>query len=84
MPILLTAALTCWTRSPLLIAEKAFYADRKFPQEIRRNYSSIRGAFFNILGRNPWLLFRNSYPIIVGTFFETLIAFWTFDEIQDC
>lgn len=80
---MLTALLTCWTRAPLEIAEKAFYADQKFPKELRHNYGSIRGAFFGMARRNPWLLFKNSYPTVVGTFFETFVAFWSYDHIRD-
>lgn len=33
--------------------------------------------------RNPWLLFKNSYPTILGTFFETFFAFWSYDSLRD-
>lgn len=46
LPITLAGALTCWTRAPFEIAYKAFHADQKFPNELRRNYTSIRDAFW--------------------------------------
>jgi len=35
IPVMIASTLTCWIRGPLEIASKAFYADKKFPVEIR-------------------------------------------------
>lgn len=78
-PITLAALLTCWTRAPFEISYKAYYADQKFPQELRRNYTSIRHAFWSLLRRNPVLLFKNSYPTMWASFLETGFTFWMYD-----
>ena len=75
--------LTCWIRAPFEIAQKAFYADQKFPSEIRQGYRSIRHAFFSLLRDNPYSLLKNSYPTMLGTIVQTSMLFTLYDYLNE-
>jgi hypothetical protein len=61
-----------------------YYADKTFPKDLQRGYSS----YFNCLRRipfeeGPYWLFKNSFPIFLKNFFGTLTLFFTFDFLKD-
>ena len=84
IPILFASALTCWTSVPFEIARKAFYADQKFPADLRKNYSSISNALLRI-PREEGLayLFRNSLPTVAYNFMLTAMLFGTYEYCLD-
>lgn len=80
IPIAFAAALTCWTSVPFEIAKKAYYADQKFPAELRKNYKSITNALFRIpFEEGPAYLFRSALPTVVYNFVLTATLFGTYE-----
>ena len=84
IPIVSASLALCWISTPFEIAKKAFIADRKFPENLRRNYTSS----FNALMRLPFLegpafLFKNSLPTMLGVFLETFGLFYFSDYFLD-
>jgi len=64
-----TAALTV----PFENARRAYYADKTWPHELRRNYSSPTQALFRIpFEEGITYLFRGGFPLIMNQF-----LFWT-------
>jgi hypothetical protein len=64
---------TCYTGVPFEVANRAYYADKSWPIELRRGYKSP----FNALIRIPFeegsmYLFRGGFPIAMNQF-----LFWT-------
>lgn len=82
IPIFFAALFTSWTRAPFEISRKAYFADQKFPAELRQGYTSIRGTFFSLLRKNPYFLIKNSYPTIWASFLETFFGFWIYDHFK--
>lgn len=77
---LLTAPLSI----PFEVARMAYYGDKTFPPELRKNYSS----YFNALRRipfeeGPYYLFKNTSPFFVRNFFQTFTLFYTYDFLKD-
>jgi hypothetical protein len=72
------AALTSPVGVPFEVARMAYYADKTFPKELQRGYTS----YFNALWRipfeegtknlpfvGPYYLFKNSFPLFSRNFF---------------
>jgi solute carrier family 25 (mitochondrial oxoglutarate transporter), member 11 len=81
---LLMSALSAPISIPFELARMAYYGDKSFPPELRKNYTS----FFNTLRRipfeeGPYFLFKNSSPIFVRNFFQTFTLFYTYDFLKD-
>jgi solute carrier family 25 oxoglutarate transporter 11 len=62
----------------------AFYADKTFPKELQRGYTS----YFNALRRIPfeegtYYLFKNTFPFIARNFFQTLTMLFAYDYLKD-
>lgn len=63
-------ALTCWTGIPFYIARRAYYADKSWPVEMRRGYSSPLNALARIpFEEGPLYLFKGGLPVAVHAFF---------------
>jgi len=57
-------APTCWTSIPFENARRAYYADKSWPLELRRGYSSPLNAMLRIpLEEGPSYLFKGGFPI---------------------
>lgn len=77
---LITAPLSI----PFEMARMTYYADKTFPKELQRGYTS----FFNALRRipfeeGPYWLFKNSFPFFARNFFQTFTLFYSFDFMKD-
>ena len=58
---------TCWLTVPFENARRAYYADKTWPHELRRNYSSPTQALFRIpYEEGPYYLFRGALPIVAN------------------
>lgn len=66
-------APTCWTGIPFENARRAYYADRTWPLELRRGYTSPLNALVRIpFEEGPLYLFKGGFPIYTSAF-----VFWT-------
>ena len=64
---------TCWLIIPFENARRAYYADKTWPLELRRNYTSPTQALFRIpFEEGPTYLFRGGFPLAANQFF-----FWS-------
>lgn len=84
LPGFLGAVLTSWVHAPIEAAKNAYYGDRTFPKELRKNYTSI----FNTLLRIPreeglYYLFKGSLPYMFESFFQTFILFTGYVTLID-
>ena len=73
--------------SPLIVpfenARRAYYADKTWPQELRRNYTSPTQALFRIpFEEGPTYLFRGGFPLAMNQFlfWTTFCTFYTFNK----
>lgn len=83
-PSLFAAAATCWVGVPFELAKMAYYADKTFPTELQKGYSS----FFNALRRipfeeGPYYLFKNCFPFLMKNFFQTATLLFAYDYLKD-
>jgi hypothetical protein len=84
LPSVGAALITCWIVSPLEVAQKAYKADLKYPEHLRRNYKSSFDALIKLpFQEGPSMLFKNSLPAILGTFLETWGLFYFTDYFLD-
>lgn len=61
----LAALPTCWTAVPFEMANRAYYADKTWPLEYRRNYKSPLNALIRIpFEEGPSYLFKGTLPIV--------------------
>lgn len=83
-PTIAASLITCWVVAPLEIAKKAFMADQKFPENLRKNYKSSFDALIKLpFQEGPAFLFKNSLPTMMGTFLETFGMFYFTDYFLD-
>lgn len=70
----ITAALPfCWSGLPFMNARRAYYADKTWPIELRRNYRSPINALMRIpFEEGPTYLFRGAFPVMGFNF-----SFWS-------
>lgn len=64
---------TCWTGIPFETARAAYFADKTWPLELRKGYTSPTNALIRIpFEEGPLFLFKGGYPIAMHSF-----IFWT-------
>ena len=64
---------TSWLTVPFENARRAYYADKTWPLELRRNYTSATQALVRIpFEEGPGYLFKGGFPLIMNQF-----LFWT-------
>lgn len=64
---------TCWTGIPFEMARRAYYADRTWPLELRKGYTSPTNALLRIpFEEGPAYLFKGGLPIYASAY-----LFWT-------
>lgn len=64
---------TCYLGVPFENARRAYYADKTWPLELRKNYSSPTNALLRIpVEEGPYYLFKGGFPIASSSF-----VFWT-------
>lgn len=64
---------TAWLTVPFENARRAYYADKTWPLELRRNYTSATQALVRIpFEEGPGYLFKGGFPLIMNQF-----LFWT-------
>lgn len=69
---------------PFELARMAYYADKTFPKELQKGYSSYLNALRRIpFEEGPYYLFKNSFPFFLRNFFQTFTLFYTYDFIKD-
>lgn len=69
---------------PLETARMAYYADKTFPKELQKGYTSYWNALLRIpFEEGPYYLFKNSFPIFGRNFLQTLTLFYSFDWMKD-
>lgn len=66
------------------MVQRAYVADRTFPSELQKGYTS----FFNALRRipfeeGPYYLFRNTFPLFMKHSFGPFTAFYSYDWLVD-
>lgn len=84
IPSLAAALASCWVAPPFEIAYKAFIADGKLPENLRRNYKSSFDALIKIpFHEGPAFLYKNSLPTMLGTLFETFGLLYFSDYLLD-
>jgi solute carrier family 25 oxoglutarate transporter 11 len=67
------ATPTCWTGVPFEMARRAYYADKTWPIELRKGYTSPTNALIRIpFEEGPTYLFKGGFPIIASSW-----MFWT-------
>lgn len=72
---------TAFLTVPFDNARRAYYADKTWPVELRRNYKSPIQAFFRIpFEEGPTYLFRGSFPLVTNQvmFWTTYVNFYIF------
>jgi len=58
---------TAWMTVPFETAQRAFYADKTWPLELRRNYTSPTNALLRIpFEEGPAYLFKGGFPIVAN------------------
>jgi len=75
----MTAVPTCWTGIPFHMASRAYYADKSWPLEMRRGYTSPLNALLRIpFEEGPSYLFKGGLPIATfdGLFYSFFFAFY--------
>lgn len=66
-------APTCWTGVPFEMARRAYYADKTWPLELQKGYTSPTNALLRIpFEEGPYYLFKGGFPIITHAY-----LFWT-------
>ena len=84
IPSIAASLVTCWIVAPFEIAKKAYLADLKYPENLRRNYKSSIDALLKLpFQEGPAFLFKNSLPTMLGTFLETFGLFYFTDYFLD-
>lgn len=92
----LAALPTCWTAVPGETASRAYYADKTWPLELRRNYKSPMNALLRIpFEEGPSYLFKGGLPIMLrdAIFFSyffsiyawlknKLFFFWVYNDFS--
>ncbi len=70
--------LTGWLTVPFENASRAYYADKTWPVELRRNYTSPTQALLKIpFQEGPGYLFRGAFPTVMNqTVFFTVFMYW--------
>lgn len=67
-----------------LYCQLAYYADKTFPEELRRGYKSYFHALRSIpFQEGPYFLFKNTFPFMARNFFQTATAFYAYDYLKD-
>lgn len=72
---------TCWTSIPFENARRAYYADKSWPLEMRRGYTSPINALCRIpFEEGPSYLFKGGFPIWTSQylFWATYCTFYSF------
>lgn len=70
---IVASTLTCANTVPFETARRAYYADRTWPKELRRGYSSPLNALMRIpFEEGPAYLFKGGLPIVANQW-----VFWT-------
>lgn len=73
VPALLVGITTCYLGVPFENARRAYYADKTWPVELRRNYKSPLRALLRIpVEEGPYYLFKGGFPIAMHSF-----MFWS-------
>jgi ABC-type phosphate/phosphonate transport system permease subunit len=84
LPTIFAAAVTSWISVPFELGRMAYYADKTFPKELQRGYTSYLNALRRIpFEEGPYYLFKNAFPFISRNFFQTLTMFYTYDWLKD-
>jgi solute carrier family 25 oxoglutarate transporter 11 len=74
---------TCWTGIPFENAKRAYYADKTWPAELRRNYTSPTNALLRIpVEEGPYYLMRGGLPIASSQwmFWVTYLTLFTWNK----
>jgi hypothetical protein len=83
-PTLFAALASCWVSVPFEMAKLAYYADKTFPEDLRKGYKSYLNALRRIpFEEGPYYLFKNSFPFMARNFFQTGTLFYTYDFLKD-
>jgi len=76
-----SSTLTCWLTVPFDNARRFYYADKTWPLEMRRNYTSPTNALIRVpIEEGLPALFRGGLPIVVNQwlFWTTYMTFYSF------
>lgn len=80
---LMTTIPTSHLTVPFENARRAYYADKTWPIELRRNYTSPTQALLRIpFEEGPYYLFRGGFPIAMSQFlfWTTYLTFYSFHK----
>ena len=76
-------APTCYLGVPFENARRAYYADKTWPVELRKGYTSPLNALLRIpFEEGPYFLFKNGFPLAAShfLFFTTFCTVYTFEK----
>lgn len=81
---MVASAASSWFSIPFENARAAFYADKAYPQDLRKNYASIFDALRRIPGEEgAYYLFKGSSPIIARNYCLFSISVFIYDFLRD-
>ncbi len=66
------------------MAQRAYYADSTFPEDLRKGYKSYFDALRRIpVEEGPYYLFKNTYPLWMKHILGPFTLFYTYDWLKD-
>jgi len=75
-----TMTATCYTGVPFEMARRAYYADKTWPLELRKNYTSPTNALLRIpFEEGPYYLLKGGLPIAVSSWLFWVGMFMTYN-----
>lgn len=81
---MLSGYAICWTGIPFEVARKAYYADKAWPEDMRKGYRSPLHALMKIpFNEGPLYLFKNGLPIYMGNAQMTGITFFCYTWLKN-
>jgi len=84
VPTVLVSASTCWLSVPFETARAAYYADRTYPKELQKGYTSIANALYRIpKEEGPHYLFKAAVPICARNYVAFSFLMYLFDFAYD-
>ncbi len=80
----MAALTTSWIGIPLEVARKAYYADKTWPEDLRKGYRSPLGALIRIpFEEGPLFLFKGYLPVFLGNLQFTAQTFLSYTWLKN-
>lgn len=83
-PTVLSAAATCWLSVPIETAKAAYYADRTYPEHLKKGYKSIVDTLIRIPKEEGfYYLWKGAAPIMARNYTMFSGAVYLYDFLRD-